>query len=354
MSHDKRLTALRARMKQMGIKAMLISHDNNRRYLTGFTGSAGYVFITPRAAVLATDFRYVEQAGREAPGYELYQIAGDSTAWLPKVLSGLNVKDLAFEAGDLSVSQHDKISESTASLGIKLTATKHMVEELRMVKEPEEIDLITQAVALADAAMQRAAEVLKPGLTELALAWEVESYMRSRGSEALPFEVIVAAGPNAAMPHAQPSNRPIKYGEPVVIDIGARVAGYTSDLTRTLCAGKPSAKFAKIYSTVLQAQLRAEDGICAGMTGHEADNLARSVIIESGYSDCFGHGLGHGLGLVVHEEPRLGPNSKDALQNDMVFTIEPGIYVPGWGGVRIEDTVVMKNGKITTLSRARK
>jgi len=354
MNTLKRLATLHTSMTQQGLEAILITQAENRYYLSGFTGSAGYLIITTNAAILATDFRYVEQVGRQAPDYDLRQITGDVATWLPLILAELNIKELAFEAEDLTVSRHNKLQDSTRHLGIKLVATGNIVEKLRTIKEPGEIELITRAVALADAAMDYAASIIQPGLTELALGWEIESFMRTNGSEALPFEVIVAAGPNSSLPHAQPSDRPIGPGEPIVIDIGARIGGYASDLTRTLSAGQPEAELKNIYDIVLQAQVSAEEKITAGKTGHEADSFAREIITRAGYGDNFGHGLGHGLGLVTHEEPRLGPNSTDQLQDNMVFTIEPGIYIPGWGGVRIEDTVVMKDGKISILSRARK
>jgi len=178
--------------------------------------------------------------------------------------------------------------------------------------------------------------------------------MREHGSETVPFEVIVASGPEAALPHHKPSEREIKAGEPIVIDIGAKSRSYVSDLTRTICLGKEDPEFRGIYDIVLKAQLAAEDGISVGMNGSEADAIARAVIEQAGYGDKFGHGLGHGLGLVVHEMPRVGMSSKDILTDGMVFTIEPGIYIPGWGGVRIEDTVVLENGKIRVLSSSRK
>jgi Xaa-Pro aminopeptidase len=341
-------------LKKQNLEAIFISQADNRRYLSGFSGSAGYVVITHDAQIIATDFRYVEQVKHQAPDFELRQIGGEVSVWFPQVLEGLGIKELAFEADDMAFSRYQKLEQSAASLGIRPTPTSGLVEELRMVKEPGEIALIKKAVALSDAALSHAAEVLQPGMTELELAWVIERHMREHSSEALPFEVIVAAGPNAAMPHHQPSARPIGRGEPVVIDIGARVEGYVSDLTRTLCAGRPDAMFKKIYNLVLKAQLAAEESTISGMSAGQADALARDIITASGYGDKFGHGLGHGLGLVAHEQPRLGPGSKDILKNGMVFTIEPGVYVPEWGGVRIEDTVLLEHGKITPLSHVRK
>ncbi|MFC1915025.1 M24 family metallopeptidase, partial [Chloroflexota bacterium] len=195
---------------------------------------------------------------------------------------------------------------------------------------------------------------LRSGMSEKEVSWEMESYLREHGSEAIPFDIIVASGPNSALPHAKPSTRVIESGEPVLIDIGAKVEGYSSDLSRTICAGSPDSTFSKVYQAVLAAQSAAITQIEEGMTGEQADSFARTVIARAGYGDAFGHSLGHGIGLAPHESPRLGPNSTDELASGMVFTIEPGIYLPGWGGVRIEDTVVMENGKIKLISKAGK
>jgi Xaa-Pro aminopeptidase len=354
MNPLQRLNRLRAKLQASSLAAILISQEDNRRYLSGFTGSDGYLLITAKRQIIATDFRYVEQVKREAPEYSLFQIARDMAIWFPQLVEGLGLKELAFEAEAVSFDLYSRLKAVTDSLGINLKPTSGFVPELRSVKEPAEVDLIKQAIALSDAAVAHAAKILKPGLTELHLAWEIEKHMREHGSENLPFEVIVAAGPNAALPHARPSPRPIRAGEPIVIDIGARVGGYASDLTRTLCLGEPTAEFQKVYGIVLKAQLAAEAGITAGMTGGAADTLAREVIAEAGYGAQFGHGLGHGVGLATHEGPRVGAASKDVLENNMVFTVEPGIYLPGWGGVRIEDIVIMENGKISVLSQAEK
>jgi Xaa-Pro aminopeptidase len=191
-------------------------------------------------------------------------------------------------------------------------------------------------------------------MTEKEVAWEIEKYIRDNGSEPIPFDIIVASGPNAALPHAKPTDRPISDGEPIILDIGARWKGYCSDLSRTLCLGLHDKRFQAIYNLVLKAQLSALDGIGAGMTGAQADGIARGVIDQGGYKDAFGHGLGHGVGLAVHERPRVSLNSVDVIQENMVFTVEPAIYIMGWGGVRIEDTVVIRNGKVQPLTKAAK
>jgi len=191
-------------------------------------------------------------------------------------------------------------------------------------------------------------------MSEKELAWEIEKFLREKGSEAVPFDIIVASGPHSALPHAKPSSRRIHPGEPVIIDMGAKCEGYSSDMSRTICLGTPDDTFSRVYDTVLEAQSAATDGIKEGMSGEQADSLARAVIKQAGYGEAFGHGLGHGIGLAAHEQPRLGPGSAEPLTSGMVFTIEPGIYLTGWGGVRIEDVAVMEGGKLRAISKAKK
>ena len=209
-------------------------------------------------------------------------------------------------------------------------------------------------MTIADAAFEHVEGIISAGMTEKQVAWEIEKRLRESGSEAVTFEIIVASGPNSAMPHARPTERVINLGEPIVIDMGAKCDGYASDLSRTVCIGAPDDTFIKVYHTVLDAQQAAMSIINEGVTGHQADSAARKVIKRAGYEEAFGHALGHGVGLAPHELPRLGPGSTEPLTGGMVFTVEPGIYLPGWGGVRIEDTAVMQNGKARAISRARK
>jgi len=347
---------LRQRFAEKEIDAILISQPENRYYLSGFDGSAGYLLITPQHTILATDFRYTEQARTQAPDYEIFKITGDMEDWFPRLLDELSLRRLGLESEHITIAWHRRLTDMMKKMQskLRLVPLDGLVESLRAIKEPEEIELITKAVEISDSAFEYIEDRIHAGMTEMEVAWEIEKFMREKGSQAIPFEVIVASGPNSALPHAKPSQRAIGSGEPVVIDIGARYRGYSSDLSRTICPGSPDATFDKIYDTVLGAQLAAMSMIKEGMSGGQVDQLARTVIEEAGYGEAFGHGLGHGVGLAPHELPRLGPNSSDQLADGMVFTIEPGVYLTDWGGVRIEDVVVMEDGKIKVISKARK
>jgi Xaa-Pro aminopeptidase len=350
---NSRLQKLRRKFSEKEIDAVFITQAENRRYLSGFDGSAGFLIITPQKAVLATDFRYTEQAIAEAPDFEILRIAS-SLGWFPDLLGELGIKRVGFEACHVSFDFHRLLSKALKKkkLLVKMVPVNGLVESVRVVKEPGEIELIEKSSAITDAAYESVAATIRPGLTEKQIAWELERSLRENGSQALPFEIIVASGPRAALPHAKPSERVIQEGDPVVIDMGARFRGYASDLTRTVCAGKADATFKKVYNIVLDAQSRAMEAIHRGITGHDADNAAREVIERGGYGEDFGHALGHGVGLAAHELPRLGPGTKETLADDMVFTVEPGIYVSGWGGVRIEDTAVMAKGQARPLTKA--
>ncbi|HEY48699.1 MAG TPA: aminopeptidase P family protein [Dehalococcoidia bacterium] len=351
-----RLDKLRVQLAQHGLDAMLISQGENRRYLSGFTGSSGLLLISQDRAILATDFRYVKQSQDEAPAFELFRIQGDLSRWLPALLEGMDVYKLGFEGKEVPYCTYNDLVAAVRGMDreISLIPTENLVESLRAVKDAEELQLIEKAAALSDAALEAVLPQVQPGTSERELAWKLERFMRQNGSEPLPFDIIVASGPNSALPHAKPTDRPISQNEPVVIDLGATVGGYSSDISRTFYMGAGDNTFHRIYDIVLGAQLTAMATLQAGMNGEQADQLARTVIEQAGYEENFGHGLGHGIGLAAHEEPRLGPNSSDVLTDGMVFTIEPGIYIDGWGGVRIEDTVVLEEGKVRPLTKARK
>jgi Xaa-Pro aminopeptidase len=348
-------------MDELGLDAVLISQPQNRRYLSGFTGSAGCLLVTAGDAVITTDFRYYEQSAQQAPDFRLHQATGPIEGWLPALLTASGDrggKRLGFESADLTFLLYRTLRRAVEGLPAgqrpRLIATINLVEGLRAVKEPEELAAIQAAVDLSDAAIRDVAERIQPGWTEKQAAWEVEKHMREHGGESVSFDTIVAGGPWGAMPHAYPRDRALERDEMVVIDMGVRLNGYCSDLTRTLFLGRPDDRFKKVYDIVLGAQLTAEELVQAGMTGEEAHNLAHRVIEEAGYGENFGHGLGHGVGLAVHESPRLARTSEDILADGMVVTIEPGIYITGWGGVRIEDMVVIQDGRVRVMTRAPK
>jgi Xaa-Pro aminopeptidase len=352
-----RLENLRGKLQDKGLDSLLVSTPENRRYLSGFTGSAGYLVISSDLAILATDFRYVEQAGNQCPDFQVVK-TGSDWSWLLDLQREHRMKKLGFEGQHMTVATYRQLSEASQELPSvdkpDLISTSGMVEELRTVKDTDELALLQKAIDVADAAMQAISATLKVGDTEKEVAWQLEKAMRDFGADSLSFDTIVAAGPNGAMPHHRPSDRPIALREPVVIDMGAMVGGYCSDITRTFCVGEPDEMFRKVYDIVLGSQLAAIATVRAGMSGGEADELSRVVISEAGYGDNFGHSLGHGVGMAVHEYPRVGPKSGHHLEEGMVFTVEPGIYLSGWGGVRIEDVVILDNSGAQVLSKAPK
>jgi len=353
---NSRLKRLRETLVEQNLDGIFISQPENRLYLSGFDGSAGYLLITQRDTLLATDFRYLEQVKLQAPEYTLFRITGGVSEWFPKLTGDTGISTLGFESGDITHAMYRQLAEAikNTDLSIQLIPVEGLVESLRTIKDAAEIELIKQAVSITDRAFEYIESIIRPGMTELEVAWQLERFQRENGSQAMPFEIIVASGPNSALPHAKPTEKKIQSSEPIVIDMGARVGHYCSDFTRTICLGKPDNTYRKVYDIVLSAQLAAISLIKGGMTGKEADGFARIVIEEAGYAEEFGHSLGHGTGLAAHENPRVGPNSEDVLSDGMVFSVEPGIYIPGWGGVRIEDLAVIENGVINVLSKGTK
>jgi Xaa-Pro aminopeptidase len=347
-----RLERLRRTLPERDLDAILISQPENRQYLSSFTGSAGWLVISTEQAVLATDFRYFEQVGRQAPAFELARIKTKFSDLLPELLGKLGVGQLGFESQHMTVDQLYTLSQ--AADGVEFVPLKDTVETLRAVKDEDEIAALRRSAALTDAAFAHFAEVARPGMTEREAAWEIEARMRTLGASKVAFDLIVAAGPNGALPHARPGDHPIQPGEPVVVDIGCIVDGYCSDMTRTFCLGRPSAKYLTVWEVVLQAQEAAKAAIHAGVSGVEVDRAARDLIAAAGYGDYFGHGLGHGVGLAVHEGPRAGRLSEDVLQAGMSLTVEPGIYLPGEFGVRLEDLVIIGEKDIEILTNTPK
>lgn len=357
---DIRLERLRARLAELNIAALLVSQPENRRYLSGFTGSAGWLLITPTLAQIITDSRYYEQVAAQAPAFALVKQNKTFKDAFRQAVRAAGAKTIAFESHNVSVAQLRDMEEALkgprGGASATMVATTDVVEPLRAVKEESEIAAIARAAEITDQALAAALPGFKAGMTELEASWEIERRMRELGAQGTAFELIVAAGPNSALPHARPGERRLQLGQPIVLDIGARVDGYASDMTRTICLGKETPRFHKIYGIVLEAQQAALKAIKAGVTGKEVDGIARAIISNAGYGPKFGHSLGHGVGLAIHESPLLSFRTvvPKPLLPGMVVTVEPGIYLPGWGGVRIEDSVVVTEDGARILTHSPK
>ena len=352
-----RVEGLVAQFNDQELDGVLISAPENRRYLSGFSGSAGYLLITKAKAVLVTDSRYTEQATNQSPYFDVRQVRG-GWGWLIDELKDSGVKKVGFESQDMTVASYnnliDAIKGDSALGDVSFVPAPGLAENQRIIKDREELQMLQLAIDAADKAMDQVTPVITPGMTEKEVAWRLETAMRDFGADTISFDTIVAAGPNGAMAHHQPTDYVIKQNDPIVIDMGAKVAGYCSDLSRSIAVGEPDETFNKISDTVLGAQLTAINAVKVGMTGEETDNLSREVIAQAGYGDNFGHSLGHGVGLELHENPGVGPGSPDVLELNTVFTVEPGIYLSGWGGIRIEDIVILREDGAVPLSKAKK
>ena len=329
-------------MEVAGLDALLISHAPNIRYLTGFSGSAGMLFVQDGKSTLVVDSRYATQAPTETAGVAHFELAPRSL-WegMGLVVSAARPNVLGYEADRVTV----RAAERIAKLGAPLVEpTEGHVESLRASKDEGEVDAIRRAADLAIDALRETLESVGPGQTELLVASRLEAALRERGSEWHPFQTIVASGPRAALPHARAGERAIERGDLLLIDFGATVDGYCSDLTRTFVVGRAADDRQRaVYEAVRTAQGAAIAGIRAGMSGKEADAIARRSLDGAGFGKAFGHSLGHGLGLEVHEDPRLAPTAEGLLPAGAVVTIEPGVYFEGWGGVRLEDDVFLSN-----------
>jgi Xaa-Pro aminopeptidase len=351
-----RLGRLRTRLAESNVDAFLVSDITNVRYLSGFIGSPGdaLLLISQSEAVIATDFRYWEQAEKQCPNFGLVKITSKLEQVLPELLELVDGNRIGYEADRITVSQYERWMRPQSQ--VQWVPTDEWVKQQRMVKDAQEIALMRDAVTLADDALAHGLQQVRPGMTERELAWIMEAYMRTHGAEKTSFDFIVAAGPNGAMAHYMPADVPFLVGQPIIIDMGAQLQGYCSDLTRTICLGEPAdpSRFWEIYNTVLAAQLKAEGAIRAGMTGIAADAVARQAISDAGYGEDFGHGLGHGVGLEVHEKPRASRLSEDTLAAGNLITVEPGIYITGWGGVRIEDIILVTEDGTEVLTQSSK
>jgi len=347
-----RVKRLRAQLSLADHEAFMVTSSVNRRYLSGFTGTHGVLLLTQERAALVTDFRYQEQAPQQAVGFELVLQGPDLTKTLADVLYSWKISRLLYEDKHVTVAEHAEWAEKWRD--IALAPAGSVIERLRQVKDADELAIMQEAADVADKAFAHALTVIKPGISEIEIAAELEMFMRKAGAAGPSFDTIVASGERSALPHGVASGRKIGRGEFVTLDFGASWKGYCSDLTRTIIVGTPSDKHREIYAIVKEAQSYALSRLKPGMTGREADALTRDIIARYGYGDNFGHGTGHGLGMDIHESPRLSKTSDTVLQAGMVVTVEPGIYVPGFGGVRIEDDVVLTDNGIQILTRSPK
>jgi len=315
----------------------------NVRYISGFTGSFAVLLLTADQSLLLTDSRYQVQAAEESPHFKIVLVDSDWIKTAEEYIHILRLSRIGFESES---TYHNTWSKLLEALGdTELAPTSGLVEKLRMVKDPGEQAALREAIRITDEACSHIVGILKPGMTEIDVAFEIDCFMKKHDAEKEAFDTIVASGPRSAMPHAKPTKRQIQEGEFIVLDFGAQWHGYTGDITRTILLGTPDEKHQEIFRIVHEAQTQAIAAIRPGARGGDIDAIARKYIADQGYGEYFGHGLGHGLGLEVHDGKTLSKNSDIILQAGMVTTVEPGIYLPGWGGVRIEDDVlVTKNG----------
>jgi Xaa-Pro aminopeptidase len=343
-------------MAERGLKNLVVSNIYNVRYLSGFSGSTAMMLIAGEKATLVTDFRYKEQAEEEVfRGVEVRIDTREALKAICEMVGEVKGKT-GLEAGTLSYSAYDKL-RAAAEEAVPVESgvlSSGLVGDLRKTKDENEIETLRKAARIVDDVFSDIVKEIRAGMTEVSIAARIDYMLRLKSSEVPAFKTIVASGEHASLPHASPSMRVVRDGDLITMDFGAIWDGYCSDMTRTVVAGKASDKVKEVYGIVLEAQMAAIDGIKAGKACSDIDALARDHIEAKGYGENFGHGLGHGLGLEVHEGPRLSKKSEEILAPGMVTTVEPGIYIPGWGGVRIEDDVVVRDGGCDVLTAAAK
>lgn len=350
-----RLERLRTALDAKRLDGLLVTDRVDMRYLSGFAGSSGALLVTASEQLLITDFRYFTQAAEQAADWELVKMPSGQSLIVTaaKTIAERTQGRIGFQADQITFGEWEKLGVELGGFE-RLASTKGIVSELRWIKEPAEVAAIRAAAALADDVMRRGWAAVREGLTERELKAELDYYMVSRGADGPSFEMIIASGPNSALPHAPISDRAFTRGDLITFDLGCVVDGYCSDLTRTVALGPPTAEQQAIYRIVYEAQLAALAAIRPGAVGKDVDEVARAIIREAGHDEHYGHGLGHGVGLAIHEGPRLSPNAEMALATGHVVTVEPGIYIPEWGGVRIEDLVLVTEDGCEVLSAVEK
>lgn len=347
-----RIKRIRSIIKDLGADGVFIYSPANRRYLSGFTGSTGYVIISDKEMGFVTDFRYAKQAEAQCKGFEILENKNPVEDYIAQMIMKYKITKLAYEDSYMTVNFFNKLKDKIEDVDfIPLDKNEG---NIRIIKDQEELDYIGKAAGIADKAFEHILGFIKPGITENDIAMELEFFMKRNGASKLSFDSIVASGVRSSLPHGAPTDKIINSGDLLTLDYGCVYNGYCSDMTRTVVVGKADGKQKEIYNVVLEAQSEALLHIRAGVLGKDVDKVARDIISDAGYGDYFGHGLGHGVGLLVHEEPRLSQLGETPLEVNMVVTDEPGIYIPDFGGVRIEDLIVVgKDGPIV-LSKSTK
>lgn len=346
-----KLEKIQTELQAKHIEAVLVTSEYNRRYVSGFTGTSGVALILPNKAYFVTDFRYTEQAAKQAQGYEVVRHVGPIYETVNQLLEKEGVSRLAFEEAYVTVAEFHQLEKQIQA---KLEPIAGFFEEMRHFKSEEELQAIRKACEIADAAFAHILTFIKPGITELEVSNELEFFMRRQGATSSSFDTIVASGLRSALPHGVASEKVLEKGDFITMDYGCYYDGYCSDMTRTVALGEPSEKLKEIYQVTLEAQLKVIKELKPGMTGIQADKIARDHIAAHGYGEAFGHSLGHGIGLEIHEGPNLSVKSPAALRPGNVVTDEPGIYLPGIGGVRIEDDLLITESGNEVLTKAPK
>lgn len=340
-------------LKKLELDAVLISNGNNMFYISGFSGETGYLYISQEKHAVLTDSRYTIQAELEAEGYEIITIGnGGYEEAINDIIKLEQIHRLGFESEDLLYAKYENLKESIS--GVELVPINNEITRLRRIKTPKELEYIRRAEEIGDETFTQILDYIKPGMTELEVAARIEYLLKMNGGQRTSFPAIVASGINSSMPHAVPTMKKLEAGDFLTMDFGCVYMGYCSDMTRTIVIGKASDKQKEIYHTVLEAQMAALEIIRAGLKGKEVDKAARDIIYKAGYEGCFGHGLGHSVGLFIHENPRLSPLEEEVLEAGMTETVEPGIYVKGFGGVRIEDLVAVTEDGCINFTRSEK
>ena len=351
MNMEARIARLRALLTEKIVDAVLITKEENVHYFSGFRGDSTVLLVTHERLLLITDSRYTEQAAVQAPLYEIVEQRDGLYRKAAELAADAGAVALGFEGGALVYDHVVKLRELLGE--ISLDTPLHL-DPLRQVKDADELVLIRRACEIADVGFAHILSYIQPGMTEMEVAAELEHHMRMLGSERPAFQTIIASGIRGSLPHGVASDKVIARGELVTMDFGAVCAGYHSDITRTICVGRADARQRELYDAVLTAQQRALAALRPGVTGIEVDRVARDCLADHELDQYFGHGLGHSLGLEIHEEPRLSKAGKDMMQPNMLITDEPGVYIPGWGGIRIEDTVLITADGAEALTHAPK